>query len=527
MSAFASGFKMGGDMYDSTERMRLMQAQEARAAEAHQQSQKEGALRIGALERVDGATSRLNDAVTRGLAVPGSEVAAPAGYEMMDPGQGPQYRAATDADIAGLTGALAAAKGDAQGVLTSRAQAKQFKQTEEDRAWIRSMQELHDKATRKVVVPKGSESDGGVVDEQAVQAWAQVAQPYMNMVSQHKGLEFDARVNPKTGAIEIVPYQGGGVQPVNFNDALPYLMASRQLTSEYGDPTKAIEALASMSKDKQKALLDASTGRLQRAALVGKSINDANVAESGRITATANASSAQSLSELRGLQAQAIRDAGANRKEATAIAAQYEALSPEEQAGAKGQALLNQFNMMIAAPGGKIPTSGAKGGGILKAAVDQKKNDDGTYTAFDKTSGQALYNTINGEPIPLGMDARTYDRLKKAAQDNGVGLIPGMENGRLTLKFQGADGAYYDDPAKARYAKQAGSDKTAATAQAPQRGLNVPGGDYISASVDPRTKQKTYVVPGVRGRFASLEEAQKAQAAVGSPMSQSLSRYED
>lgn len=436
MSAFASGFKMGGDMYDSTERMRLMQAQEARAAEAHQQSQKEGALRIGALERVDGATSRLNDAVTRGLAVPGSEVAAPAGYEMMDPGQGPQYRAATDADIAGLTGALAAAKGDAQGVLTSRAQAKQFKQTEEDRAWIRSMQELHDKATRKVVVPKGSESDGGVVDEQAVQAWAQVAQPYMNMVSQHKGLEFDARVNPKTGAIEIVPYQGGGVQPVNFNDALPYLMASRQLTSEYGDPTKAIEALASMSKDKQKALLDASTGRLQRAALVGKSINDANVAESGRITATANASSAQSLSELRGLQAQAIRDAGANRERAAAISAQFEALTPEEQAGPKGRGLILEFNLLNAKPGGQL-TLGRSGTG--KEGKPEKVEAQGTRFTRDGKLYEAdgYGNEIplgsNGKPLGVFPDQRLAEMKKAGLSDNDIAELPWSSDGSMVL----------------------------------------------------------------------------------------------
>ena len=45
--------------------------------------------------------------------------------------------------------------------------------------------------------------------------------------------------------------------------------------------------------------------------------------------------------------------------------------------------------------------------------------------------------------------------MKEAAVKNGVGLVTGEENGRLTLKFAGADGKFYDDPQKAKYAKPA------------------------------------------------------------------------
>jgi hypothetical protein len=120
--------------------------------------------------------------------------------------------------------------------------------------------------------------------------------------------------------------------------------------------------------------------------------------------------------------------------------------------------LIAQFNALNAAPGKSIPMGGAggkKGGSVLQTPVDLKKNDDGTYTAFAKDGGQALYNTFNGETIPLGMEVDTYKGMKEAAKKNGVGLVAGEDNGRLVVKFTGADGKFYDDAEKAKYAKPA------------------------------------------------------------------------
>ena len=142
---------------------------------------------------------------------------------------------------------------------------------------------------------------------------------------------------------------------------------------------------------------------------------------------------------------------------------------------------------------------------------DQKKNDDGTYTAFDKATGQALYNTLNGEPIPLGMDTDTYQGMKKAAQSNGVKLVAGEDNGRLVLKFQGADGQYYDDPAKAKYAKpQAGGAKPDATPDAALRG----------GLKTPPTMEQTQA----QGRAVSAFVAQAKQAMAADPEVAALTR---
>lgn len=117
--------------------------------------------------------------------------------------------------------------------------------------------------------------------------------------------------------------------------------------------------------------------------------------------------------------------------------------------------LIAQFNALNVAPGKTIPMGGTGGkkGSVLQTPVELKKNDDGTYTAYSKDGGMPLYNSYNGEQIPLGMEVDAYKKMKEAAVKNGVGLVTGEDNGRLVLKYAGADGKYYDDPQKAKYAK--------------------------------------------------------------------------
>ncbi len=145
MSAFASGFKMGGDMYDSAERNRLMaeqlemdKAREARAAEKH-------GLEISNLRRVDDATAALLNAQQYGIQDQGA-VQENRGLNMsalrraeagMDdsymgaaapasPGAGlrSEYRPAGDLDMNRLQSTLAAARGDVTGMEALRTSRK-------------------------------------------------------------------------------------------------------------------------------------------------------------------------------------------------------------------------------------------------------------------------------------------------------------------------------------------------------------------------------------------------------------------
>jgi len=183
------------------------------------------------------------------------------------------------------------------------------------------------------------------------------------------------------------------------------------------------------------------------------------------VAAEQTAKSTVGLNNARASQIKQMNDALAtnlkNSEEAKQIQTQFAALDDSnDPGGAKRQSLVTQFNMLSVKAGGTIPTTtgGGKKGSVLQTPVDLKKNDDGTYTAFAKDGGRALYNTFNGEEIPLGMEVDTYRSMKANAQKNGVGLVTGEENGRLVLKFVGPDGKFYDDAEKAKYAKPTKAD---------------------------------------------------------------------
>lgn len=171
-----------------------------------------------------------------------------------------------------------------------------------------------------------------------------------------------------------------------------------------------------------------------------------------------------------------------NRVEANSVLTKWNNLTPAQQEGPEGMALRQEYAMINAKAGGGLPVS-AKGttkGSVLTQPVEQKQNADGSYTAFAKDGGKALYNTINGEAIPLGMDVTSYQKMKKDATDNGVKLVSGEEDGRLVLRYQGADGKFYTDPSKARYAKPAPAAGALPTEEPKASAIPAPAGSPIA-----------------------------------------------
>jgi hypothetical protein len=211
-----------------------------------------------------------------------------------------------------------------------------------------------------------------------------------------------------------------------------------------------------------------------------------------------------------------------NRAEAGKLVEKWNDLTPEEQTGPKGLALQREFNMLNVKAGATVPLGGTPRetkGGIMKVPVEQKKNEDGTYTAFAKDGGQALYNTINGEAIPLGMDAATYARMKQEASTNRVKLMIGEDsNGRLAAKFVGADGQFYDNVKEASQAKAAPKKDTAA----PAATSTAPAASAIPTEA-PTPKatvlygKTKYTVPGAPGAYDTAEEAQAAWVRTNQP----------
>jgi len=231
------------------------------------------------------------------------------------------------------------------------------------------------------------------------------------------------------------------------------------------------------------------------------------------------------LNNARAGQIKQMNDAMAtnlkNSQEAKALYTEYSALDDNnDPGGAKRASLINQFNMLSVKAGGTIPLgTGGKKGSVLQTPVEQKKNDDGTYTAFAKDGGQALYNTLNGEALPLGMTAVEFQAMKDAAKKNGVELYRTEDSGKLGLGFVGPDGKPYSDPEKAKRSKAPAPEKeTPATAA--KNGIDTSKTSKAKASSDeaPPVKKSIsygttlYTIPGVSGTFKSEQAAKAAWA---------------
>jgi hypothetical protein len=300
-------------------------------------------------------------------------------------------------------------------------------------------------------------------------------------------------------------------------------------TQLYAD-TKAVPGFQALAMDMiAKAKGDPLGWTIQKLAIDKElaAINASN-ASAGASAASVRASDANiGLTNARAAQVGAqtkILDLNvSNNEEARKIQTDLALLDDEnDPTGSRRANLIAQFNMLAVGPGKTIPTGGsgkAKATSILKQPVEQKKNDDGTYTAFAKDGGQALYNTLNGEALPLGMTAVEFQAMKDAAKKNGVELYRTEDNGKLGLGFVGPDGKPYSDPEKAKRSKAPAPEKEEKSAAA-DKGIDTSKTSKakVSSTEAPPVKKSLsygttlYTIPGVSGTFKSEQAAKAAWA---------------
>lgn len=339
----------------------------------------------------------------------------------------------------------------------------------------------------------------------------------------------------KTEADGKTPIPGSTIK---LNESQLRQMALAHELGKAGFGTEALATLTAANKDLGEHVSKWNDTISKAATASNTALHYGNQDQTARITANAAAQNAQTNSDLRNEQIKGLRTLRENRDEAIKLMEDFDRLTPEQQAGPEGQALIQRFNTINVKAGGTVglqPKAGTgQRGNILKMPVEQKKNDDGTYTAFAKDGGQALYNTINGEAIPLGMGADEYAAMKKVAQQSGVKLVAGEESGRLVLRFQGADGQFYTDPQKARYAKPAPEPKATTPADkpaAPDAGIKVRAGagnpynisgrggirvdrQALQADLAEYNSLKDDTRPLVQGRVKLLEQKLRAAGAL-------------
>jgi len=292
--------------------------------------------------------------------------------------------------------------------------------------------------------------------------------------------------DPKTGmrSLSIVKADGDTLFPKLSRQDQQTLFAASALMDI--NPERALQMMGAVNKDLAAAVA-AENGMVNMVAGTNNTANhQARQDASAAVSAGASATNAKSAKDLRDAQIGVINDQGSRRQESAELAQAYQDLTPEEQNGAKGMAIMRQFNMLNIKDGAQVNLgmprgSGSGNGGVLKAAVEQKQNDDGSYTAFDKNNGTAMYNTFHGEAFPLGMSVAEYAGEKKRAAEAGVKLVVGEDDGRVVLRFQGADGKFYQDALAAEKAKP---EKERPGSGLPARGSSAEGsGGNIGAVV--------------------------------------------
>lgn len=249
MGSFIEGMRMGQSAYQMAQDSARQAERDARWKTENEQKDADRERQLGLQAAEDEARTGLF-AAQRGY-VDGSKL--PQGYwnGSGGPDTGPAQATglvvpaaarlpANPLDINRASQKYAIAKGDMTAFSTLQQQGMELRGQDDDRNFIASTLELH---KNKDTSPEASSK------------WTQALKPYTEMMSQFKGFAGDVRVNPKTNQIEVIPYEGGAVQPVDVNTAMPYLVVANKLLSKYGDPAKAVDAMHKMSTDELNRLV--------------------------------------------------------------------------------------------------------------------------------------------------------------------------------------------------------------------------------------------------------------------------------
>lgn len=145
-------------------------------------------------------------------------------------------------------------------------------------------------------------------------------------------------------------------------------------------------------------------------------------------------------------------------KENAGLMKQLNELSPEDQLGQKGKAILLKAASNAATKSGDYTAmerilmgSGAGAKGANK--FDFKANQDGSWLVFDKQSGDtAGYVTSTGLMLPKGLPEADFNKEKQIAAKHGVtfGTMVDDTTNKVVLAYQGKDGRMYSTLEEAR-----------------------------------------------------------------------------
>ena len=265
--------------------------------------------------------------------------------------------------------------------------------------------------------------------------------------------------------VTIDPKKGTPGKAVTLNEAQTRQLATAAKLLEAGYGAEGTQLMAGVSKELNDIVAHLNGVTAQTTQSQNNALRLGDEDSFRRQQLGIQAGEAARRGRLADLQIKEIETARSNNEQARALLSEIQAMTPEEQMSAKGQAKIRQFNVLNSKPGEQLNLGlqgrGGSGAGARGPVVDQKKNDDGTYTAFRKDTGEAVYNTVNGLKIPLGMTSDEFTKLRTEASQLGVPMEGSFdEYGQYQFGFKGRDGNYYTTPREAAMAKTAAKSST-------------------------------------------------------------------
>lgn len=275
MSAFANGFRLGLGSYQQALDNQAREVERQRAEEVHNWRRDERKRIEQDREREDAAVANF-DNVQRGVSadtqgqikdtygmtpqqisqagdglkeklasydVPDSydlQTAPPEGAKPKFTADQVKTAAPSQLDLERAMQGVALAKRDYTGVRQSLDKQRQIQAADDTRNFAQETVRLYQERTKS---------------PEAMKAWIAHVSPYAEMVTRYQGFAGGGAIDPETGELRLAP-EGGQPRNVPLDRALPYMMRLRELSSQYGDPLAAAEALNKMSEAERSAALE-------------------------------------------------------------------------------------------------------------------------------------------------------------------------------------------------------------------------------------------------------------------------------
>jgi hypothetical protein len=182
--------------------------------------------------------------------------------------------------------------------------------------------------------------------------------------------------------VTIDPKSGAPMKPLTLNEAQTRQLATAAKLLERGFGAEGTQMMAGISKELNDLVVQLNGVTAQTTTSQNNARHQDNADQFRRQELGIQAGEAARRGRLADLQIKEIESGRADLGEARKLQSDYDSLTPAQQMGAEGQAIIRKFNMLNAKPGGQLNLGLQRGGGNGSAAI--KYETDNLWADIEK-----------------------------------------------------------------------------------------------------------------------------------------------